>query len=61
MSTFPKYDSSQSFCDLSCRFPIHFFRLVEPMTWVSDRWCDDHMRTVLIRCRSRAGGTPDLD
>ena len=43
----------------------HFVRLTlatdhPPMTWVSDRWSDDHVGTVVIRCRLRAGRMPDL-
>ena len=33
-----------------------------PITWASDRLSDDrgHMSTVVFRCRSQAGRTPDL-
>ena len=30
----------------------HFVRLPAPMTWVNDRWSDDHVETVEIHCRS---------
>ena len=41
----------QAFVDVH----IHFARLTAPMTRVNDRWSDDHVGTVVIRCRSRAG------
>ena len=39
---------------------VHFIRLpltTAPITWASDRWCDDrsHMSMVVFRCRLRAG------
>ena len=44
---------------LSWTVHIHFIRLTASMTWVNDRWSDDHVGTVVIRCRSRAGRIPD--
>ena len=45
-----KYDNVQSLLLLDS----HFVSLTVPMIWVklNDRWSDDHMGTVLIRCRS---------
>ena len=37
--------------------PIHLFRVTGPMTRVSDRSSDDHVGTLVICCRSRAGRT----
>ena len=30
------------------------FTLTDPMTWLSDRWSDKDLRTVLVRSRSQA-------
>ena len=42
---------SQAFVDVHA----HFVRLTAPMTRVNGRWSDDHVGTVVIRYRSRAG------
>ena len=49
---------SQAFVDVH----VHFLRLTAPVTWVNDRCSDDHnhVGTVVIRCRSRAGRIPDF-
>ena len=41
---------------------VHFVK-VDCKDWASDRWSDDRgaVSTVLFRCRSRTGRTPDLD
>ena len=35
---------SQAFVDVH----IHFVRLTVPMTWVNDRWSDDHVGMVVL-------------
>ena len=56
-----KYHTFQSLVcgcyKLSWIILIYFFRLTEPMTCASDRWFEDDMGTVVIRCRSRAWNT----
>ena len=52
-----KYDTFQSvssclMCNFSWTIAVHFVRLTATMTWVNDRWSDDHVGMVVIRCRS---------
>ena len=35
--------------NLSWTIPVHFVRLTASMTWVNDRWSDDHVGTVVVR------------